>query len=216
MSANNNDVEPKIGAASESDVELPAQYLECTASHRAATPVQPLEIETSTPVVIADGSLQRHEDINNTDRTDPNQETGDRLPDANGSTDCASTSELDSTERPAMNHDVLSTLDASADATEKHPRDYGNKNPDANEGNKTTRVLIADLHPFLTNAWVLQARVISCGSPREWTSDRGRGKLLSVYLMDEKGDVIKATIFNDAVDTFLPHIAVGSCCSLSK
>lgn len=65
---------------------------------------------------------------------------------------------------------------------------------------------ISNLTPY-QNKWVIKARVISKTSIRKWNNQRGEGKLFSMDLMDESGE-IRATCFNDAVDKFFEMIQV--------
>lgn len=66
---------------------------------------------------------------------------------------------------------------------------------------------ISNLSPY-QNKWVIKARVTSKGAIRHWSNAKGEGKLFSMDLMDESGE-IRATAFNDAVDKFYEMIQVG-------
>ncbi|SPO26224.1 probable Replication factor-A protein 1 [Ustilago trichophora] len=59
---------------------------------------------------------------------------------------------------------------------------------------------IEGLSPY-QNRWTIKARVTSKSDIRHWSNQRGEGKLFSVNLLDDSGE-IKATGFNDAVDRF--------------
>ncbi|XP_035220738.1 replication protein A 70 kDa DNA-binding subunit-like [Stegodyphus dumicola] len=59
---------------------------------------------------------------------------------------------------------------------------------------------ISSLTPY-QNKWTIKARVTSKTPIRTWNNSRGEGKLFSVNLLDETGE-IRATGFNDAVDKF--------------
>uniref|UniRef100_A0A0A9YUP1 Replication protein A subunit n=1 Tax=Lygus hesperus TaxID=30085 RepID=A0A0A9YUP1_LYGHE len=59
---------------------------------------------------------------------------------------------------------------------------------------------IMSLSPY-QNSWVIKARVMSKSNIRTWSNAKGEGKLFSVDLVDESGE-IRATGFRDAVDRF--------------
>ncbi|CEH13439.1 probable replication factor-a protein 1 [Ceraceosorus bombacis] len=59
---------------------------------------------------------------------------------------------------------------------------------------------IEGLSPY-QNKWTIKARVTSKSDIKHWSNARGDGKLFSVNLLDESGE-IKATGFNDAVDKY--------------
>lgn len=67
---------------------------------------------------------------------------------------------------------------------------------------------IANLTPY-QNKWVIKARVTQKGNIRKWNNARGEGKLFSMDLMDESGE-IRATCFNDACDKYYEMIQVSS------
>lgn len=49
--------------------------------------------------------------------------------------------------------------------------------------------------------WTIRARVTNKSAVRSWSNSRGEGKLFSINLADESGE-IRATAFRDAVDKF--------------
>lgn len=57
---------------------------------------------------------------------------------------------------------------------------------------------IESLSPY-AHKWTIRARCTSKGDIKTWHNQRGEGKLFSVNLLDETGE-IRATGFNDAVD----------------
>ncbi|XP_075216262.1 replication protein A 70 [Lycorma delicatula] len=63
---------------------------------------------------------------------------------------------------------------------------------------------IAYLSPY-QNKWVIKARVTSKTNIRTWSNARGEGKLFSVDLVDESGE-IRLTFFRDQVDQFYDMI----------
>lgn len=66
---------------------------------------------------------------------------------------------------------------------------------------------ISSLSPY-QNKWVIKARVTSKSAIRTWNNAKGEGKLFSMDLMDESGQ-IRATAFRDQVDKFYDMIEVS-------
>ncbi|KAI5476412.1 replication factor A1 [Pseudohyphozyma bogoriensis] len=73
---------------------------------------------------------------------------------------------------------------------------------------------IESLSPY-QNKWTIKARVTQKSDIRHWSNARGDGKLFSVNLLDESGE-IKATGFNDAVDNLYPIFEEGKVYLISK
>ncbi|KAN0064628.1 Replication factor A protein 1 [Thecaphora frezii] len=73
---------------------------------------------------------------------------------------------------------------------------------------------IEGLSPY-QNKWTIKARVTSKSDIRHWSNQRGEGKLFSVNLLDESGE-IKATGFNDAVDRFYALLQENKVYLISK
>lgn len=73
---------------------------------------------------------------------------------------------------------------------------------------------IEGLSPY-QNRWTIKARVTSKSDIRHWSNQRGEGKLFSVNLLDDSGE-IKATGFNDAVDRFYPLLQENHVYLISK
>lgn len=63
------------------------------------------------------------------------------------------------------------------------------------------------LSPY-QNKWTIRARVMSKSAIRTWTNQRGEGKLFSMDLVDEHGE-IRATAFNNECDKFYDMIEVN-------
>jgi replication factor A1 len=81
--------------------------------------------------------------------------------------------------------------------------------PGPSEGGQGSRISpIESLTPYKTK-WTIKARVTSKSDIRTWHKATGEGKLFSVSLLDETGE-IKATGFNDQCDQFYPQLSVGS------
>ncbi|EGD81004.1 hypothetical protein PTSG_10947 [Salpingoeca rosetta] len=68
---------------------------------------------------------------------------------------------------------------------------------------------IMSLHPYL-HRWTIRARVASKSNVRTWNNQRGSGRLFSVDLIDDSGE-IRATGFNDVCDSLHPVFEVGKC-----
>lgn len=67
----------------------------------------------------------------------------------------------------------------------------------------------------LTLRWTIKARVTQKSDIKHWSNQRGEGKLFSVTLMDETGE-IRATGFNDAVDNFYNVLEEGKVFYISR
>lgn len=65
---------------------------------------------------------------------------------------------------------------------------------------------IVGLSPY-QNKWVIKARVTSKSPMRQWSNARGEGKLFSMDLTDESGE-IRATAFKEQCDKFYDMIEV--------
>lgn len=68
-------------------------------------------------------------------------------------------------------------------------------------------VPISALSPY-QNKWVIKARVTAKSAIRTWSNAKGEGKLFSMDLMDESGQ-IRVTAFRDLVDKFYDMIEVS-------
>eukprot|EP00754_Rhynchopus_humris_P001971 Rhum_TRINITY_DN11115_c1_g1::Rhum_TRINITY_DN11115_c1_g1_i1::g.42412::m.42412/K07466/RFA1, RPA1, rpa; replication factor A1 len=59
--------------------------------------------------------------------------------------------------------------------------------------------------------WFIKARVSEKGPVKEWNNARGSGKLMSVTLVDDSGEAIRATFFKEGVDKFHDLLQEGQC-----
>ncbi|XP_068633685.1 replication protein A 70 kDa DNA-binding subunit [Battus philenor] len=73
---------------------------------------------------------------------------------------------------------------------------------------------IASLSPY-QNKWVIKARVMSKSDIRVWSNARGEGKLFSMDLCDESGE-IRATAFKNECDKFYDLIQVDKVYYISR
>lgn len=72
---------------------------------------------------------------------------------------------------------------------------------------------------FHVNRWTIKVRVSNKSDVREFNSQKlpsGKGKLMSVDLIDSDNGEIRATMFGDAVDLFGPIFEVGKVYEISK
>ncbi|TIC40441.1 replication factor-a protein [Wallemia mellicola] len=73
---------------------------------------------------------------------------------------------------------------------------------------------IEGLSPY-QNKWTIKARVTQKSDIKFWSNQRGEGKLFSVNLMDETGE-IRATGFNESVDEFYNMLEEGKVFFITK
>lgn len=73
---------------------------------------------------------------------------------------------------------------------------------------------ISSLSPY-QNKWVIRARVTFKSPIRTWNNAKGEGKLFSMDLMDESGE-IRATAFKEQADKFYDMVEVDRVYLISK
>lgn len=96
-------------------------------------------------------------------------------------------------------------------------RDFGKKAPSTmptTPGGGSKVVPIASLNPYQSK-WTVRARITNKSSIRTWSNSRGDGKLFSMEMVDESGE-IRVTGFNQEVDKFYGLVEVGKVYFVSK
>lgn len=74
---------------------------------------------------------------------------------------------------------------------------------------------VSSLNPY-NNNWSIKVRVTRKDTVREWTNDRGSGKLFSIDLLDNHGGQIRCTFFNELVDKYFDLIQEGKVYKISN
>jgi len=75
---------------------------------------------------------------------------------------------------------------------------------------------LSDLSPFQKQAFTIKVRVTRKGTIRHWSNKRGDGKLFSIDILDDQGNEMQCTMFNDVVDKFFPVFEEGKIYTIHK
>jgi replication factor A1 len=119
-------------------------------------------------------------------------------------------------EAEKIGNPVPRTLDPPG-TTSKPPSTAGSSEPPPRAAPpKPSRAAlpIEGLSPY-SNTWTIRARVTQKSEIRNWSNQRGEGKLFSATFMDETGE-IRGTAFNLAVDHLYDKLQEGKVYYISK
>ncbi|XP_014209372.1 replication protein A 70 kDa DNA-binding subunit-like [Copidosoma floridanum] len=100
----------------------------------------------------------------------------------------------------------------AAPAPAPKPTQNNNLNDSISSGINTTPIIA--LSPY-QNRWVIKARVAIKSPIRTWSNSRGEGKLFSMDLLDESGE-IRCTAFREQCDQFYDMIEIGEVYYISR
>ncbi|XP_044271048.1 replication protein A 70 kDa DNA-binding subunit-like [Tribolium madens] len=92
--------------------------------------------------------------------------------------------------------------------------DINKRNSSVNDSSNSKITPIACLNPFHNN-WIIRARVVNKTNVKNWCNSKGEGKLFSMDLVDQGGE-IRCTAFKDLVDLFFDRLEVDKVYYISK
>ncbi|XP_076637806.1 replication protein A 70 [Colletes latitarsis] len=104
----------------------------------------------------------------------------------------------------------------SAQPPAKHQNDtlMQKQNTHQSSTNDISTTPIAALSPY-QNRWVIRVRVVSKSDIRTWSNSRGEGKLFSMDVLDESGE-IRCTAFREMCDKYYDMIEIGKVYYISR
>lgn len=115
----------------------------------------------------------------------------------------------------AMKRPALDNFGAPANKVPATSRSVLTSKPTMDSGSSGHIVTpIAAITPY-QNKWTIKARVTSKSDVRTWNKASGSGKLFSMDLMDESGE-IRATAFKEQCDQYYDMIQVGKVFYISR
>ncbi|XP_017888998.1 replication protein A 70 kDa DNA-binding subunit [Ceratina calcarata] len=109
---------------------------------------------------------------------------------------------------------VQSVSSAPRAAPQKSSTSLPKQSIQSSSTNNISTTPIVGLSPY-QNKWVIKVRVVSKSGIRTWSNSRGEGKLFSMDLVDETGE-IRCTAFRDQVDKFYDMIEIGKIYYISR
>ncbi|KAL0108123.1 hypothetical protein PUN28_015019 [Cardiocondyla obscurior] len=115
------------------------------------------------------------------------------------------------------NTEVKSDTESTSTSAETvHYQSNGStaKNTSRSQDFSESTIPITALSPY-QNRWVIKVRVTSKSDIRTWSNSRGEGKLFSMDLIDESGE-IRCTAFRDMCDKFYDMIKPGEVYYISR
>ncbi|XP_024870102.1 replication protein A 70 kDa DNA-binding subunit-like, partial [Temnothorax curvispinosus] len=114
------------------------------------------------------------------------------------------------------NIDIKSDAEVTSTSTSPFPTNGAAKKDSSNHhaSSDISTTPIAALSPY-QNRWVIKVRVTNKSPIRTWSNSRGEGKLFSMDLIDESGE-IRCTAFKDQCDKFYEMIEPGKVYYISR